>query len=198
MGKAVVLGLVLVLLCSSAVSAGANWLSKAAVHVLPHAERTCDTDFPVVIDCGDFITTEPGNSVDAFPVFFDMVECRRIDYAFEWSGGASAVFTSCSDHCQGAVASSGDGVIHTWDSCLATSSVIPGWIWIEGPMTMILLAPNPETGGVWVYDCMDGMDNPCFHYMAGMGGLIGDDPCEPVDPSMTAQDSWGAVKAMFR
>ena len=126
----------------------------AAIHVLPHAERTCADGLPDVV--------------------------------------------YCSDHCQGTIANSGDGVIHPWDTCITGPSVIPGWIWIEGPISYIYLHPHPETGGVWIYDCLGQMDNPCFNNGGGMGGMIGDDPCEPVDPSGTDQNTWSAVKAMFQ
>jgi hypothetical protein len=176
--------------------AGANWLSKGAIHVLAHEARTCTENYPVIGGCADIVTTYPGNSVDAFPVFYDMVEYQRIDYALMWPGSQSCVFTSCSDHVAGTIVWPDDGVSHTWDVCHSGPVVIPGWAWIQDT-GLIHLKPHPTIGGVYVYDCNGEPDNPCYNYAAGIGGYIGDDPCEPIDPSAAESDTWSSIKSLF-
>jgi hypothetical protein len=80
MKKVLVLTVALTLILSACAWAGANPDAKVAVHVIPHGSRSCTKGFPVITNCAEIITTEPGPDVDAFPVFFDLVEYQGLDY----------------------------------------------------------------------------------------------------------------------
>lgn len=198
--KAIVCAAVVVAAWAGISQAGANIEAKGVVHVLPHDVRTCAQNFPVIDGCEDIITTELGTSIDAFPVFFDLIEFQGMDYALFWSGSESCVFSSCSDGVAGDVVWPNDGVSHTWESCQSGPVAIPGWIWIDTHDTdWIFLVSHPISGRVLVHDCHGGYDGVCCPYMSAVGGdFIGDDPCAPVDPSASGSDTWSELKSLFR
>jgi hypothetical protein len=198
MSKAVVWAAMVIVFWGSSAEAGGNAWAYGAVHLLPHGARTCEESYPVIEGCEDIITTEPGPSVDAFPVFFNLTECQGVDYALSWIGSESCVFYSCSDHVVGDIVWPGDGVLQTWDTCRSGPVVIPGWVWIE-IVDAHFIYPVPRThGAVLVYDCHGGTDGVCCPYMSGVAGLVGDDPCAPVGPSTSRPQTWGGVKSLFR
>lgn len=195
MKKVLALAVALTLVLSASVYAGANaGVGKVAVHVLDHESRTCTKNFPSIQGCGDIITTHEGPDVDAFPVFFDLVEYQGFDYSMVWPGTYSCAFTSCSDLTIGGVVWPGDGVSHAWYECQPGPVAIPGfgWIWDYG---MICIAPYPGTDQINIGDCTGALDAPICIFCAGIGGYQGDDPCEP---TATEQSTWGSIKSMFK
>jgi hypothetical protein len=173
---------------------GINPDVKVAVHVEPHASRSCTKSFPVVTNCGDITTTEPGPDVDAFPVFYDLVEYQGFDYGMAWPGFYSCVFTSCSDLSIGTILLPGDGISHAWTACMTGPVAMPGWGWIWD-YGMICVVAHPDAGGPNVGDCDGEMNTPKCNFCAGIGGYFGDDPCQP---TRTKPTSWGAIKAIFK
>jgi hypothetical protein len=195
MRKLILIVVALLLLLSSTGFAGRNAFPKAALHVKSHnAKQTC-ANLPVIGSCGDVVTTYLGDNVDAFPVFFDLVEYLGVEYGVEWPAAWGTVaFTSCSDLVIGNIVSSGDGVAQTWTSCQTDPVAICGWVWMyaAGPG---LVNPyfHPVSGDITVLDCSQGLDRACIMF-SGVNGMIGDDPCEPsgIEPS-----TWGGIKAIF-
>ena len=194
MKKALVIGVALLLLLSVSAYAGFNLDAKVAVHVEVHASRTCTKGFPTLTGCGDIITTEPGPDVDAFPVFFDLVEYQGFDYGMTWPGMYSCAFTSCSDLAIGTILWPGDGISHAWYVCRPGPVAIPGYGWFYD-YGMICIVPHPTAGGPNIGDCYGNLDRPICIFCAGIGGYIGDDPCWPTG---TEQSTWGNIKSMFK
>ena len=106
--------------------AGSNPDMKAALHVLPHGERTCAKNFPTISEVGDIIYTEPGPEADVFPVFYNLVEWGGFDYGLTWPGLYTCAFTSCSDFTIGGIVNPGDGVSHAWSVCKFTPIAVAG------------------------------------------------------------------------
>ena len=173
---------------------GVNKFGKAAVHALPHTSRSCTKNFPVIVSCGEIITTEPSQDTDCFPVFFDLVEYQGFDYGMIWPGMYTCVFTSCSDLTIGGIVNPGDGVSHAWTVCQAGPVAIPGWGWIYD-YGMVGVVDHPEVLDINIGDCQGDFNQPLCSYFAGIGGYIGDDPCEP---TATKPTSWGGIKAMYK
>jgi hypothetical protein len=194
MKKVLVLTVALTLILSACAWAGLNPVAKAAVHVRPHASGSCTKNFPTILDCGDIVTTTPGPDVDAFPVFFDLVEYQGFDYGMTWPGMYSAVFTSCSDLTIGSILWPGDGVSHAWYVCQYGPVAIAGFAWIFD-YGMVCIVPHPGAGGPTVGDCHGGDDGMMCMFCAGIGGYIGDDPCWP---TATEPNTWGGIKGMFK
>jgi hypothetical protein len=169
-------------------------VAKVAVHVLPHASRSCVKNFPTIAGCSDIITTETSSDVDAFAVFFDMVEYQGFDYGMTWPGLYSSVFTSCSDLTIGGIVNTGEGVSHAWYVCQNSAVAIPGWCWIYD-IGAVCVVPHPAAGGPTIGDCHAGDDLPVGNFCAGIGDSIGDDPCTPTAAEAT---TWGAIKGMYR
>jgi hypothetical protein len=192
---ALVIVLVTVFGLGGIAAAGQNAGSaKVAVHVLPHASRTCTKNFPAIADCEDIVTTEATADVDAFPVFFDLVEYQGLEYAMTWPGLYSCAFTSCSDLTIGGVVNTGDGISHAWQECQTGAVAIAGFGWIYD-YGMICIVPHPENDSVYVADCEGVIDVTVMEYCAGIGGHSGDDPCEPTAVERT---TWGNIKGMFQ
>jgi hypothetical protein len=194
MKKAFVVTVALTLILGACAWAGMNPDAKVAVHVIPHGSRSCTKGFPVITGCYDIVTTEPGPDADAFPVFFDLVEYQGIDFGLTWPGMYSCVYTSCSDLTIGGIVWPGDGVSHAWTVCQAGPVAMPGWGWLWD-YGIICVVPHPEAGGPTIGDCQPAPDGVICNFCAGIGGYIGDDPC---DPTATEPSTWGGIKGMFR
>jgi hypothetical protein len=177
---------------------GENPWAKGAVHIMPHSARTCTEGFPVISGCEDIVTTLTDTDVDVFPVFFSLGEYKEFVYSLVWTSGSSCTFTSCTDYFIGSVVWSGDGIVQGWDVCQTADPVVTGWGRLQGEGWVHLwMHFELEIGGV--YDCEGQMDPVCYAYFSAFGGQeIGDDPCEPVDPSGAAASTWGGIKAMLR
>jgi hypothetical protein len=169
-------------------------VGKVAVHVVPHASRTCTKNFPSIIGCQEINTTEAGMDADCFPVFFDLVEYQGFDYGLSWPGLYSCAFTSCSVLTIGGIVFPGDGVSHAWTVCMPGPVAITGWGWIydSGPVCVV---PHPEPGTLNIGDCNAVLDQPVGNFCAGIGGYIGEDPCSP---TALRQTTWGTIKSIFR
>jgi len=182
---------------TSMAMAGMNPDAKVAVHVKGHnPEQSCG-NLPVITGCADIVTTYPGYSFDAFPVFFDLTEYLALQYGMCWpSWTYSAAWTSCSDLVIGRIEWPGSGVSQTWLYCQPGPVAIGGWAWIyaDGP-GMVCLCPHPAGGVILVQDCHEGLDEPVCNFCAGVYGAIGDDPCWP---SPTEPSSWGDIKRLFK
>jgi hypothetical protein len=181
--------------------AGSNLYYKAALHITPHEARTCDTGWPEITDCADINTVYAGcEDFDVFPVFFDLVEVRGIEYALTWPAGwGDCAFTSCAgDRTIGGITASGDGIAHEWDQCLQTEIFIPGYAWFSSPVGpgQLVLAPNPNTGFLGVTDCDGTRDFAIGLAASGVCGIPGEDPCDCGCASEPR--TWSELKSMFR
>jgi hypothetical protein len=191
-----IMAVILILSVAVAAFAGHNPNTKVAVHVRPHnAQLGCD--YGTIVTCDDLNVTEPGNTVDAFPVFFDVNEFLGCEYGMWWPDWTySAAFVNCADMAIGEIAWPGDGASHTWEDCQTGLWVcVPSYIWLyaDGP-GIVCVIPHPVGGAISLQDCAEGLDEPFATFCAGVYGLIGDDPCPPVG---TSQDRWGAIKGTF-
>ena len=192
--RVLVIALALTLALSALAFAGNNPDAKVAVHVRVHnAKLGCN----VTIDgCGDIVTTQPGYDVDAFPVFFDLVEYLGCEYGLCWPAWTySAAFTNCADLIIGSIAWPGEGASHTWLGCQPGPVMVPSFVWLYADAPgMICVCPHPISGIIGVLDCAEGVDDPICNFCAGVYGFIGDDPCEPTG---TEVSTWGEIKGMF-
>ncbi len=194
MERTIAITCLLVLILGAACLAGSNWNSKGAIHILPHGERTCTENFPVIAGCDDIITTQPGGDLDVFPVFFDIYDYREFTFALFWpEENMDCVFTGCSDYTSATVLYSGEEVTQAWYECQPGPVAVTGWLQYDGVDGMLGFI-----GPAYVTDCYGSIDGVCGCYWAGYGGWIGDDPCTPCDPSAADEDTWGEIKAMFR
>ena len=187
---------ILTIALSAVASAGVNDNARVTVHVMPHASRSCTKSFPTLTGCEDIVSTEAGSDVDAFPVFFDLVEWQGFDYGMTWPGWYSTVFTTCSDLTIGTILNPGDAVSHAWYECQYDAVAIPGWAWITD-YGLICIIPHAGAGYINVGVCVGSVSdtisvgNSCC---AGIGGTTGDDPCG----CATEPCSWSGIKKMFR
>jgi hypothetical protein len=197
MKKVLVAAVALTLVLSAVAFAGNNTAAKVAIHVRAHnAKLACALATPIE-DCTGVVTTEPTFSVDAFPVFYDLVEFKGVEYGLCWPAWAySAAFNNCADLVIGAIAWPGDGASHAWFEC-QYGVAVPSFVWLyaDGP-GMICPCPDPTTGLISVLDCAEGLDSPCGVFCAGVFGEVGDDPCD-AGASATEQSTWGGIKSIF-
>lgn len=194
-GASLVFAVVLLPVLSVSAFAGANGYAKACVHVEAHGSRTCTKSFPTITTCWDIVSTEPNPDVDAFPVFYDLVEYQGFDYGMDWPGLYSCAFTSCSDLAIGTITWPGNGISHAWYSCQPGPVAVTGWGWIYD-YGLICIVPHPTAGGVNVGDCAGQLDMVCAACCAGVGGYIGDDACS--NTTGAEQGTWGGIKYIFR
>jgi hypothetical protein len=183
----------LTLAMSASAFAGGNPFAKVAIHVRPHdAKAACSV---TISTCSDIVTTEPGFNIDAFPVFFDLAEFLGCEYGLCWPEWTySAAFTSCGDLVIGTILLPGDGASHTWLTC-QTGVCVPSYLWLYADYAgFIHPCPHPVSGVVNVLDCSEGVDTPVAWLGAGVYGMVGDDPCQPVGTSL---GTWGGIKGVF-
>jgi hypothetical protein len=185
--------------CASAL-AGNNQSAKVGIHVLSHdPERGCFQNFPVIDDPSDIVFTYDGCSeeVDFFPVFFNLTECKCVEYGVVWPGSQTCTFTICSYSHIGQLVNSGDWIAQCWRDCQTGYAVIPGW----GQVTMdqpgyVCLTEVEASGRIGILDCNSSVDEPIANFCAGVCGTIGNDPL--LDPPATVATTWGGVKSLFR
>jgi hypothetical protein len=199
MKKTLVAVTALMLMVSGLGVAGYNPDVKVGIHVLPHdPERACYLNFPVVDDPGDIVFTYDGcEEVDFFPVFFDLTECKGVQYAVVWPGSQSCNFTICSFSHIGEIVHSGDWIAQCWQDCKTGYAVIPGW----GEVTMdhyglVCLAPDPFVEDIAILDCHENVDYPIANFCAGVCGRVGEDPLYA--DQATVPSTWGEIKSLFR
>jgi hypothetical protein len=167
------LGIVLI---AGMAHAGVNRWAKVAVHVLPHESRSCAKNFPAIVWCDEIVYQTHDRDVDAFPVFFDLVEYQGFEYGITFPGPYSCAFTSCSDLAVGTITWPGDGISQAWYTCQAGPSAITGWGWIYGTGIVQVIA-HPAAGGPIVGDCAMECDEVIDNYYAGVGSASGYNPC---------------------
>jgi len=114
----------------------------------------------------------------------------------------SMVWTRCKGDAEvGTITHPGDGTVITWSACQTAYSVAPGYGWLTIPgVEMVRPVANPVTHRYGVTDCQ-ASPGPYFDYSqsyraAGIGGMIGDDPCAPYDA--VEPTTWGAIKALVK
>jgi len=171
---------------------------KVAVHVEPHADRTCGRDVPQINHTMDIVSEIADLDVDVFPVFFALTEYLGVEYGLSWPGDAACIFTSCSDLEIGDIVSSGDGISQTWFFCQPGPVAVPGWGWIAAEAAgQVCVVPHPAVSELSVMDCQeDGiLDQPDEIFCAGIGGTEGDWPLGA--PAGTETTTWSKVKAIF-
>jgi hypothetical protein len=189
---------------------GNNRLFMGTIHVRPHNDLAgCDYTIPhgEILSCGDVITMEPAQSVDAFPVFYDVTEYLACEYGLTWpSFASSAVFSSCADLTIGDIRNPGDGASHAWTTCQTNSICIPGFIWLYADSAgKVCFVPHNLSGYIQFLDCSFETDIIAWRSCAGIFGAAGDAPCpdtttggvEP-NPGRPEPCTWGQVKGLFR
>jgi hypothetical protein len=193
--------------CSTFAVSGPNPAAKVGVHVLPHSDRACRKNFPVITDCNDIVHTygEIGN-IDAFPVFFDLVAYQGFEYGLMWPAEwGSCGFVSCTDGRRiwtepcgdPETFDPGDWVSQIFDVCQYDSVVVPGWAWFYASSSgrICIIGPPYNPDAPRVASCHLGLfDVVVCRFCAGVGGESGDNPCL----SSTDNSTWGAIKAMFK
>jgi hypothetical protein len=201
MKKVLLIAVALTLVVGATAIAGNNPDAKVAIHVIPAPLRPGCAKHGLDLEnatCADLITTEAGNAINAFPVFFDLTEYLGCEYGICWPGWYySAAFTSCSYFVIGGIVNPGDGASHTWLNCY-TGMCVPSYLdfyLIPGVDTGGMICPCPAPNGqLKVLDCAEAVDDPVCIFCAGVYGAIGDDPCEPTG---TETSTWSEIKGMF-
>jgi hypothetical protein len=157
---------------------GKNPVAKVAVHVRVHnAKAGCN--YGTIEGCHDIVNTVYSESVDAFPVFFNLTEYTGVEYGMTWPASfGSGAWHNCADFAVGDIRWPGDGASNTWANC-RTGVAVPGYIWLYAVASgMVCVCPNPATGRVFVIDCDLGSNEPIRDYCAGVGGAEGEE-CWP-------------------
>jgi hypothetical protein len=193
--RVLLIAIALTLALSAMALAGANPDAKVAVHVRVHSAKAGCTITPAIVGCGDINTTLPGYDIDAFPVFFDLVEWHGCEYGLCWPDWTySAAMTNCADFIIGDVSWPGDGASHAWTGCFY-GVMVPSFVWLYADAPgYICVCPHPISGIIGTLDCADLIDEVGCNFCAGVYGLIGDDPCEPTG---TEPSTWSEIKGMF-
>jgi hypothetical protein len=212
MKKVLVLAIALTLALSVAVMAGNNPLVKVAVHVKAHP-TSCTKSYPTFPTCSSIVYTYAGlGDIDAMPVFFDLTGFIVNEVGLLWPEATwgSASWTKCKgDLAIGSITHSLNdplqdntcGVAIAWSLCQNAYSSAPGFAWLAAT-TPGRICPGPSgNGGAWgVVDCLPDpgpyYDTPIAGYCAGVGGMLGDNPCIP--PVATEQSTWGQIKSVFK
>lgn len=162
--------------------AGSNPDAKVAIHLMPHATRTCAKNFPAVSSCDDITYTySGGGDIDFVVVFYDLTEYQGFQYAVTWPlEWGSCAFTSCSDLTLGGIETPGDSVAHAYTDCDSSSICIPGFGWIDTGQVpgYIQVVDIPPNYGIRVGDCGGELDGVILNSIAGVNGYLGADPCD--------------------
>ena len=197
MKRVIVVAVALTLTMSAVALAGNNPGLKVAIHVRAHNAKAGCTITPAISSCEGIVTTDPGFSIDAFPVFYDLNEYLGCEYAVCWPAWTySAAWNNCADLVIGSITQSGQGASHTWLGCQPGPVAVPSFLWLYADFAgMICPCPHPISGLYSVLDCAEGIDNPITIFCAGVYGAIGDDPCLP---DAVTPKTWGGIKSIFK
>ncbi len=190
--------ILLVMVMAASALAGKNSDYRFSIHIMPHEERTCSTNMPVITDCTDIETSYEGcDEFDAFPVFYQLAEVSRIEYGLTWPASwGSCVYTSCAgDNVTGDIVLPGDGMVHEWNDCQEVWGIIAGYAWFDAPPAPGIIIPTVSSvsGGFGATDCDGSWDLSIGIASSGVCGIPGDDACTcgcPVEPK-----TWSAIKA---
>ena len=215
MKKVLVLAIALTFALSAYAFAGANIHAKVAVHIKAHP-TSCTKSYPVITSCSGIVFTWAAQGdFDAMPVFYDLMGFTLLETGLAWPEAAwgSASWVRCKgDVSVGSILHTAapanpaetllqtNGVAIGWSACNALAFMNPGFCWLfaTGP-GMIIPVPNPVTGDFGFVDCAPEpgpyYDRPFCVSGAGIGGMVGDDPCRPTanEPS-----TWGEIKSIFK
>jgi hypothetical protein len=207
MKKVIVVTMALTLVLGVSAFAGDNVHGKIAIHLKAHP-TSCTKSYPVFTNCAEIVFTwGPTGDFDFMPVFYDLVSWGVLETGVIWPEAQwlSASWIKCKgDVAVGSLQHSADTVDPTgnngtaigWSLCQTTWAMAPGvgWLYATGP-GMICPAPNPVSQAWFVVDCNGIYDVPSVVSCAGVGGMVGDDPCRA---TVTDRSTWGAIKGMFR
>ncbi len=186
MKSVAVITCIAVLALSAAGTAGPNYYHKLALHVVPHGV-TCK-NMPSFASCRDITATYTGTGdIDVLPVFFDLNGCLLIEFGLMWpeAWGTCAYSTCVPGISVGRIVNPGDAIATAWSDCRNDWAIPHGSAWLNatGP-GLVSFVPSPKTEWIGVVDCR-GQEEPAYDwpaaiFSAGIGGRLGDDPCEPV------------------
>jgi hypothetical protein len=201
MKKVLVIAVALTLVLS-AVALAANSSAQVAVHVRAHNAKAGCTVGPFTA-CTDITTTLAAPSVDAFMVFYNLEEWKGVAFGFCWDATiSSGTWNGCADleipSWSGPYMASGSGMASTWYVCHNEYAAVPGfvWVYVYGP-GMMCPCDHPDPlieNGIQILDCNQNLTYPECTRCAGLGGLVGDDPCEVTG---TAPSTWSEIKGLF-
>jgi hypothetical protein len=192
--------------------AGANAAHKLAIHVKAHP-TSCTVNYPEFAVCSQIVTTWTGfGDVDVMPVFFDLAAYTLNETGLIWpeaSWGSGSWVRCRGDLAVGTIQHSADqagfdpqtrGTAISWSTCQLSPASAPGYCWLTvNSPGLVWPEANPVSGDCGVVDCAAApgpyYDWPIAAHCAGIGGMIGDDPCMPVagEPG-----TWGGIKSIFR
>ena len=209
MKKAIVIaiGLTLVITAAGFAGQGRNPHAKIAIHTQATAPVCTVKAWPVFTSCSAIKTTFPGSGVPVYvmPVFYDLVEFTVTEFGLQWPAlWYTMIWARCKgDIAVGGISQPGDGTAISWSACQTMWSICPGVGSFANPayVTQGQVCPIPyfATGDYGVVDCQPSpgpyYDYPEFAHCAGIGGIIGDDPCEV---TATQPSTWGEIKSIFK
>lgn len=186
--------LLLILLAAQA-TAGAN--HKIAVHVLPHANRNCNS-LPGIQGCNDIKYTHDGcGDVDVFPVAYDLSGVTAVEVGLTWPDSwGSCAFTPCGfDLLMSEIVYPGDWLSGAWTECQYVRAVVVGFGWLA-PTSGGRICPSPNPlGFMGVTDCEFIQLEFAAAYCAGVCGMDGENPC---GGGVSEDKTWGSIKSMYR
>jgi hypothetical protein len=200
MRRQITLTVVLSVVLASSLLAGKNTDYRFAVHLLPHEARACSSNIPEITDCTQIETTYEGcDDFDAVVIFYQLAEVSRIEYGLQWPASwGSCIYTACAgDNVIGDIVSPGDGMIHEWDTCQTTWSVVAGYAWFGAPAEPGIIVPtvSPVSGLFGATDCDGSRDLAIGIASSGVCGLPGDDAC--TCGCFSEPRTWSEIKALF-
>jgi hypothetical protein len=192
------IAVILVLVLSAAAFTGENPDCKVAIHVQPHDPGQSCENLPTITSCADIQTTYPGlGEIDAFVVFYDLTSVMSYRGGMIWPNGwAWGTWRGCGD---GEIIYEYHNSVY-WDGyfldCQYHNHLVIGWCWIEASSCgWIVPIPDENSGFLGVDDCGHELDEAKCVSAAGVGGMIGDDPCLP---SAAESKTWSGIKSIFR
>jgi hypothetical protein len=201
MKKVLVIAIALTFVATAAL-AGGNPAHKVAIHCKAYP-GSCTKAYPVFTTCESIVETWAGQGdFLAMPVFYDLASYSAIGFGLAWPAEWGTMsWTRCKgDLAVGGILNSGEGTGITWTACQTNWGLALGFGWLiaTGPGSVCPI-PDPATGDIGVVDCAPSpgpyLDVPMCISCAGIGGLIGDDPCRP---TATETSTWGEIKSMFK
>jgi len=212
MKKVLLIVVALTFVLTAVAFAGGNALHKVAIHVKAHP-TTCK-QIPVFTTCTAIVFTYANTGdIAAIPVFYDLAGFKLNELGMSWPEalwGSASWFKCKGDVAVGMITHTAvpenpaetlaqtNGTAIAWATCQNTWASAPGYAYLAAyDPGMICPVPNPVTHMMGVTDCSaDALyDPPYCVSCAGVGGMVGDDPCRPtaVEPS-----TWGEIKSIFK
>lgn len=202
MKKVLVIAIALTFVATAAL-AGGNPAHKAAIHCKAYPITSCTKGWPSITTCSGIVYTWANlGDFEAMPVFYDLVQYSAIGFGLTWPAEwGSMAWSRCKgDLAVGGIVYPGEGTGITWTACQTSWSVVMGYGWLTASSAgSVCPIPDPATGDIGVVDCAASpgpyLDYPMCISCAGIGGMLGDDPCRP---TATQPSTWGEIKSMFK